>query len=236
MEMGNQRPDPWQVKASFHILTAAENTILNASRGAGKTAVVAANALLEVTLFGGYVLIISGSERQSKRVKRYIREYHEYWNLIPVISQTTEEMLFANGGRVLAVPSKSATVVGEHGVTMLVIDEASIVADEVYARMTPTTVTCNGRIILLSTPYGKRGFFYKESTGKGREWGKVFTVPWTECPRITLDIVNEDRKSHGEQWVRQEYGCVFLDVTTAPMDVEAVRRLVNPGLRAYTGW
>ena len=45
---------------------------------------------------------------------------------------------------------------------MLILDEAARVPDELYAALRPMLAVGGGRLVLLSTPFGKRGFFWRE--------------------------------------------------------------------------
>jgi hypothetical protein len=73
-----------------------------------------------------------------------------------------------------------------------------------------------GRLICLSTPYGKRGFFYEAWAGR-EDWLRV-EVPATRVKRIAPAFLEEERRALGESWFRQEYLCSF----------EALEGLVYP--------
>ena len=62
-------------------------------------------------------------------------------------------------------------------------------------------------MVCLTTPFGKRGFFYNEWTGDG-PWDRV-KVMASECPRISEKFLGEERASLGERWYQQEYECSF---------------------------
>jgi hypothetical protein len=64
-----------------------------------------------------------------------------------------------------------------------------------------------GRLILLSTPRGKQGVFYR-TWNEGEGWKKV-KVTADECPHITKEYLDEERRTMGESWFRQEYCCEF---------------------------
>jgi hypothetical protein len=51
-----------------------------------------------------------------------------------------------------------ATIRGFSGVAPLIVDEASRVSDELYQAIRPMLAASGGEILLLSTPFGKRGF------------------------------------------------------------------------------
>jgi hypothetical protein len=67
-----------------------------------------------------------------------------------------------------------------------------------------------GDLMCLSTPYGKRGFFYEEWANGGDSWQRV-RVPASECPRISPEFLAGERASLGDMWFRQEYCCEFVE-------------------------
>src|SRR5260370_13554690 len=77
-----------------------------------------------------------------------------------------------------------------------------------------------GRLICLSTPYGKRGFFYKAWAKGGDEWKRI-EIPATSIKRIAPAFLEEERRNLGESWFRQEYCCSF----------EALEGLVYPDFK-----
>jgi len=64
----------------------------------------------------------------------------------------------------------------------------------------------------MSTPHGKRGFFYDAWT-RGPHWARI-SVKATDCPRIPRAFLDEQRRSMGDRWYRQEYLCEFHDSET----------------------
>ncbi len=93
--------------------------------------------------------------------------------------------------------------------SLLLIDEASHVADVMYNSLRPMLAVGAGDLWIMSTPNGKRGFFY-ECWAHGEEWQR-HSVPATACPRIPAAFLAEERRAMGESWFAQEYMCQFLD-------------------------
>ena len=56
-----------------------------------------------------------------------------------------------------------------------IIDEAARVPDEVYLAMRPALVLRNGDLWLMSTPLGKRGFFYEAWANGDPTWTRVLS-------------------------------------------------------------
>lgn len=81
--------------------------------------------------------------------------------------------------------------------------------DELYIAVRPMLAVSQGRLIALSTPQGKRGFFYQEwMEGEPSEWLKI-SIKATDCPRITRDFLRSERRALGERWFSQEYCTEF---------------------------
>src|SRR4051812_26521544 len=75
---------------------------------------------------------------------------------------------------------------GFSAVSMLIVEEASRLPDAAYFALLPSLAVLDGDLILLSTPMGRRGFFYREATeGVSAADTLVHTGPVTECSRIT---------------------------------------------------
>jgi hypothetical protein len=139
-----------------------------------------------------------------------------------VIAESALRVEFANGSRVLSLPGTEATVRCFSGVSLLIIDEAARVADPLYYTVRPMLAVSKGRLVALSTPFGKRGWFHKEWHGEGT-WPRVkITAP--ECSRIDPAFLAEEMLALGERWFKQEYLCSFeevIDAVFAYADIQA---------------
>jgi hypothetical protein len=199
-------PDPWQVE----VLEAGHpRLLLNCSRQAGKSTVVALLGLLEA-LFGPYtkVLLVSRSLRQSTELFRIVTDFYRRLGSRMYQRQTTSELELDNHSRIVCLPCKEETIRGYSNVSLLIIDEAARVPDDLYRAVSPMLAVSQGRLICLSTPYGKRGFFYDAWAKGGADWARI-CVPADQVPRITADFLARERRTLGEQWFRQEYCCSF---------------------------
>ena len=126
---------------------------------------------------------------------------------------------------------KEGTTRGFSGVKLLIIDEASKVPDELYMSVRPMLAVSGGRLIVLSSPFGARGFFYE--AWKNRQNWEYYEVPATDCPRITPEFLAEEKENMGERWFLQEYMCKFLDAQTAAFRAEDVEQIVKPGIETW---
>ncbi len=204
--------DAWQ---SDLLRSDAKQMILLCSRQSGKSTVSSILAIHEAIYQpNSLILLLSPSLRQSQELFRKLKDVYNALES-PSLPQTIEESAlrseFDNGSRIIALPGKEATIRGFSGVSLLIIDEASRVPDELYQSVRPMLAVSGGRIVLLSTPFGKRGFFYNEWTD-GAEWERV-KITANECPRIDENWLMRERAMIGDWWFRQEYLCEFVETS-----------------------
>jgi len=69
-----------------------------------------------------------------------------------------------------------------------------------------------GRLLAMSTPYGKRGWFFTEWSEGGEGWQR-YEVPASRCSRISPGFLEEERRTLGRYWFAQEYECQFMETT-----------------------
>src|SRR5262249_45399916 len=115
------------------------------------------------------------------------------------------------------------------GVALLVIDEAARVPDSLYYAVRPMLAVSGGRLVCLSTPFGKRGFFHSEWIGKG-PWVRTKILAH-ECPRIPREFLDEERLALGARWYRQEYECSFEDTVDQIFSYELVMSMHADDMR-----
>jgi Terminase large subunit, T4likevirus-type, N-terminal len=209
MERAGMRPDPWQ---RDFLRSEARRLALLCSRQSGKSTTTAVKALHTAFYHAGsLILLLSPSLRQSGELFRKVRDvYRTIGGAVPVEQESALRLELVNGSRVVSLPGTEGTVRGFSGVNLLVVDEAARVPDELYYGVRPMLAVSGGRLVCLSTPFGKRGFFYDEWT-QGQGWERV-KITADQCPRISKEVLAEERAALGTWWYRQEYGCEFVDV------------------------
>ena len=223
-------PDPWQAEV---LRSRDQQVLLNCSRQSGKSLITAGVAMYTaLTQPGSTVLIVSKAERQAfELLEKATNLYRDTGRPIAPIKENAGEVKLANRSRIVALPGSSETIRGLSALDLLVVDEAAFVPDELYMSVRPMLAVRQGRIIVLSSPFGKRGWFYQAwhacelaaLKGAPEPWRR-FRVSADQCPRITAAWLQSERREMGEWWYRQEYWCEFLDALTMPfstVDVEA---------------
>jgi hypothetical protein len=173
------------------------------------------------------VLLLSPSLRQSSELFRKILDVYRMIDAaVPADQESALRLELTNGSRIVSLPGKEETVRGFSGAKLLVIDEASRVADSLYYSVRPMLAVSGGKLVCMTTPFGKRGFFHQEWT-EGLGWEKVL-ITAEQCPRISKDFLAEERRTLGEWWFKQEYLCEFVDTVDQVFSYEAVMRAVSP--------
>jgi hypothetical protein len=149
--------------------------------------------------------------RQSAELARKVFDaYERSGRTVPPEAETKLALELRNGSRILALPGGDAAGLrGFSKVRALVIDEASRVPDSLWVAVRPMIAVSGGSIMSLSTPFGKRGFFYRVWT-QSQHWLKI-QVTEDQCPRLTPDFLAEELMELGPRWYAQEYGCHFVE-------------------------
>lgn len=223
-------PDPAQQQV---LCPYTKRMLLNCSRQWGKSTTTAAKAVHRALHFrDSLVVAMSPSARQTGELLRkmagFLRQCHQ-----EIRGDGDNEQSFAldNGSRIVGLPGGEATIRGFSSVSLLIVDEAARVPDASYRAARPMLAVGGGSLLLLSTPFGKRGFFYEEWTGQN-DWTRI-RVPASECNRIPASFLDEERKSLGDLWFRQEYCCEFIDTDSQMFGRDLVDKALDGELEPY---
>ena len=213
------------------LLSSEKRIMLNCARQSGKSTITAILALHHaLTNPGSLTLILSPSSRQSGELFKKIMFF--YRDLGKPIASEIEQAItlqLHNRSRIVALPGKEQTVRGFSGVSLMVIDEAAQVPDDLYYSVRPMLAVSGGRLILLSTPYGKSGFFYHE-WHESESWEKI-KITAEQCPRISKEFLEEEENSLGDYWFKQEYMCEFGENIASFFSHEEMENAFSPDVR-----
>ena len=220
-------PDPTQVRVLDHTI---RRGILNCTRQWGKSTVMAIKALYQAYHFPGTLtLVLSPSERQSGMLVNKIRRMARKLNLETKRDGLNKvSMVFPNDSRIVGLPESESKIRGFDDVRLMLVDEASRVDEELYNAVTPMLGVNDGSLWLISTPYGPRGFFYREWISR-EPWVRI-AVPATECPRLSRRFLDEERRRKGDRVFRQEFLCEFIDSNISLFPRDVIERSLRPGL------
>jgi hypothetical protein len=220
-------PDPWQEEL---LRAEASRVLLNCSRQSGKSTTAGILALHRALYHPeSLVLVLAPALRQSQELFGKVAGF--YRTLGRPVSPKGERRLsleLENESRIVTLPGTEKTIRGFSGAALLIVDEASRVADELYFAVRPMLAVSGGSLMMLSTPYGKRGIFFEEwSQGEG--WER-YEVPARECPRIPASFLEEERKALPARVYRQEYECSFEDTEDQVFSFADVTGALDPGV------
>jgi len=199
-------PDPWQGNVLRSI---AQRILLCCSRQVGKTITAAALALhLAQFTPGSLALILAPSLRQSGELYRDVSEF--YTGSPPAETETKTTLELVNGSRIVCLPGTEKTIRSFSAVDLLVVDEAARTDDALLAAVRPMLAVSGGRLIALSTPFGKRGWWWDAWENGGDAWERI-EITADQCPRISAKFLAEEREALGDWWYFQEFFNVFHD-------------------------
>src|SRR5215217_749070 len=223
-------PDPWQESL---LRSTSDRVLLNCSRQSGKSTTAGVLALHRALYHpGSLVLVLAPALRQSQELFGKVTGF--YRTLSRPVSSKGERRLsleLENESRIVTLPGTEKTIRGFSGASLLLVDEAARVANDLYASIRPMLALSGGRLLAMSSPFGTRGWFY-DAWVSAEPWER-YEVPATEVPRISPEFLAEERRTLGEWWFEQEYMCRFLDAETQAFRREDIDRAFEEEVEAW---
>jgi hypothetical protein len=215
-------PDP--VQAEF-LATPHRRVVLCCHRQWGKSTVAALKAVHHaLSRPGASVLVCSPTLRQSGQFLAKMLQFFfalglktRSHSLIPNC------LVLPNGARVIAVPALERNLRG-FTATLLIIDEAAAVSDDVFYALRPTLAATNGDVIILSTPRGQVGFFHDVWHDLRAQWHRIRATA-AQNPRISKEFLDEERQTMPKPRFQQEYLCEFVPSGPQIFDRETIEAL-----------
>jgi len=154
---------------------------------------------------------LSVAQNFISKVKIMIRSLPA-WLVLPQIVTNNKQLLeFSHGSSIKAVPTSEDAGRSE-ALSLLIIDEAAFVRnfDELWMGLYPT-ISTGGRVIILSTPNGVGGQYYKLYTDAeaGLNEFKSIKIPWDAHPERDQDWFDKTTANLSKRQIAQEYLCDF---------------------------
>jgi len=202
--------DEWQKK----ILETDGNIVLRSGRQVGKSTIISVKAgEFALKNKNKTILIVASVERQAQllfeKVLAYI--YSQNKNAIKIGKErpTRHKLELKNGSKILCLPTgESGYGIRGFTIDLLIADEAAFIPEEVWTAVTPMLAVTRGNIWLLSTPFGRGGFFYRCFQDENF---KSFHVSSEECPRRNQTFLDHEKKRMTKAQYAQEYLGEFVD-------------------------
>jgi hypothetical protein len=224
-------PDPWQADL---MRVRPERALLLCSRQAGKSMSVAAMALEQaLTKPGSVILLVSASQRQSAELLGKVRALSMALSTPLGMEQLSVlSMKLANGSRIISLPGRAEVIRG-YSADLLVLDEAAWISDALYESVRPMLAVSGGRLVALSTPFGRRGWFHA-AWESAESWHRV-KVTAHEVPRISEEFLAEERRSLPVNVFAAEYLCEFTDTLDSVFSSEDVIEALSDDVEPLFG-
>ena len=230
--VGLRSLDPWQEDL---LRSSSDRVLLNCSRQSGKSTMSGVIALHRALYYpGSLVLCLAPALRQSQELfGKVLGFYRELGRPVAPQAERKLSLELENGSRIMTLPGSEKTIRGFSGAALLLVDEAARVEDELYFAVRPMLAVSGGALLMLTTPYGKRGAFFEEWTN-GQGWER-YRVTAEECPRISETFLEEERAALPGWVYRQEYLCSFEETEDTVFTTDMIERAVTPEVTALFG-
>ena len=218
--------DKWQKE----VLEYEGNIALRSGRQVGKSTVISIKAgEFAVKNKNKLVMIVAATERQARllfeKTLGYLADKYRSKILTGLDRPTKHEINLRNGSRILCLPT-GLTGYGIRGYTvdLLIVDEAAFVNDEVFRAVTPELSVSGGKLVLLSTPFGKAGYFYDCFSDPNF---KTWHISAEDCPRHNKDFLEREKQRMTKLQYAQEYLGEFVDELRQFFPTELIKKCMT---------
>jgi hypothetical protein len=224
-------PDPWQRDV---LRSGSDRILVNGSRQVDKSAVSGLLALHQALYAPkSLALLVAPASRQSVETFRTcLGLYKALGRPVAPEAENTMALVLENGSRILALPGSETTLRGYGAVSLMVIDEAARVSDLLYHSVMPMLSVSRGRVIAISTPNGRRGWWYAAWSDEGSRWERHVVLA-ADCPRIASEFLAEQRREMPGWMFAQEYEGVFGDSDRAAFSSEDIEAAFAEEVRTW---
>jgi hypothetical protein len=249
----------WQARVinSLH-----KRKTINGARQSGKSTIISAKACHKAKYFpGSLTIILAPNQFQAgldlKKINDFIGRDKNYPKRK---NDNATELSFKNGSEIIILTATGDAARGPSSPDLIILDEASRIEDIVYTSGVRPMLTDNKKceMVLISTPHGKDGFFYKTSLRPHWERYEI-RCPWDVIdleyrlvpaveekayrarmaeqgiiayysPRhFDLDEQQENLTEMGTLMYHQEYCCEYVEPSDQVFNYDDIQAAVNAG-------
>lgn len=186
------------------------------SRQLGLSTITAAYAVWLAIFYKDKNILIIATKKETainlvKKIKFAIQNLPQ-WLLLPSYTETMTDIRFSNGSSIKAIPT-SPDAGRSEALSLLIVDEAAFIRDfeQIWTGLYPT-LTTGGNAIVLSTPNGVGGMYYKlwtDAEAKQNDFNTI-RLPWYVHPEHDQVWFDKETRGLPKRKVSQEYLCDFL--------------------------
>lgn len=229
---------PWKTLDNWQkeVLKTEGNICLRSGRQVGKSTVIS-------ILAGEYalnnpnklIMVIASVERSAfllfEKILSYIHTKDKTQIMTGRWRPTKSQLRLKNKSRILCLPTgETGYGIRGHTINLLVADEAQFINEEVWTAVTPMLAITKGKIILLSTPHGREGYFYRCFQDDNFT---SFHISSEDCPRKDVDFLKREKERMTKAQYAQEYLGEFCDELTQFFPSELINEC-QKGIRRET--
>lgn len=158
------------------------------------------------------------------KVKTMIRSLPS-WLLLPeIVANNKQQIQFNHGSSIKAIPTSEDAGRSE-ALSLLIVDEAAFVRnfDTIWTGIYPT-ISTGGRVVILSTPNGVGGQYYKlytEAESNLNEFNPI-KLMWDVHPDRDEEWFKKTTGNMSQRQIAQEYLCDFTTSGDTFLDNESI--------------
>lgn len=149
------------------------------------------------------------------------------WLLICRFEPTKQAIAFSNGSSVTAIPTSEDAGRSE-ALSLLIVDEAAFIRDfdTIWTGLSPT-ISTGGHAIILSTPNGVGGQFYKLWTEAeaGANGFNPIKLPWDVHPEHDEEWFKKETRNLSKRDLGQEFLCDFTTSGETYLQVDDIAHI-----------
>jgi hypothetical protein len=196
--------DDWQKE----VLAVDGNLVLRSGRQVGKSTIISIKAaLFALEHPDTLVLVVASVERQAlllfEKTLGYLLDHHKKEICTGTKRPTKHVINLKNHSRIIAAPCG----LNGHGIRgytadLVIFDEAAFIPELVFISIIPALMTRKTRIVLLSTPFGREGFFF--NCFSDPTYTK-FHISSLDCPRANKEFLEHQKATLSQAVWEQEY-------------------------------
>jgi len=207
-EVLNIKLDKWQTAV---LNEDKKNITIRAGRQVGKSTIIGLKVFFYAQEYEGKtILVVAASQRQSGLLFEKIKSF--FVEFAPDLIQeepTLTRLILKNGCRIYSLPAgRSGYTIRGFSIDLLIADEAAYIAEPVWIALIPMLAVTKGKLILLSTPFGRGGYFFDSF---GDIDFKQFHLSSEDCPRIPKEFLNKEKTRMTRNEYAQEYLGEFME-------------------------